>query len=302
VTENHPELPLVPTQLAGDVTKREVVNHSVAAAYVHYAAVQAWMNRRFLVREGYPVPVILASPMNAFSEFIQLMGAQDGPFKYLFALKDTEGQPVYQPRQGVAQLPLISVQMNGITHRTAMNYGIHDWRRVDHPTVSDNATRQDLGNATQAKMPAGWNYNYNVEHYCRRPDTQMIFMHELQRAVHRASAGSAQTWITVNYPGWWGAQKCRLYIGNPENLTEPDEQGVVIYRTSFSVTVEGWFCDLDLRVLPTFWTLVTGSRGTLSPRLAAQLVNPESAEDLRAGERNPNLNFGQADLPVDPRA
>ena len=63
----------------------------------HELALQRWLNRVFQVREGYAIPVVFTSPMDAFSQFRQLWSRDNNPFNYLLDLKDANGTPLYEP-------------------------------------------------------------------------------------------------------------------------------------------------------------------------------------------------------------
>ena len=106
----------------------------------HELALQAWLNVWAVVRVGYPVPVIFAAPMDAFSQFEQLWAQDTNPFRYLFDLKDAKGTPLYEPFPSPMRYPIISVYRKGWKYRMYQNFSIHRWRQINWPTVSDTGT------------------------------------------------------------------------------------------------------------------------------------------------------------------
>ncbi len=75
---------------------------------VHHVALQRWFNRRFLLREGVPCPVIFAGPMDAYAQFNRLWSTPKNPYSYLSMLKDFPGlepAPLRFPLIAVARQP-----------------------------------------------------------------------------------------------------------------------------------------------------------------------------------------------------
>ena len=201
----------LPRQLLPQKNVRQVTM-DVTEGRVHELALQNWFYRNFFVMEGYPVPVVFATPMDAFSVFANLWKAEHNPFKYLLDAKDCEGTPLYEPYPSPVRYPLISVKKLGWTPRINQSYGIHRWRHMGYPTTSTvNAvkpgevgglTQNDLGNVMTSTMPTAWDFRYQIDHFCTRPDTQAIFVHRVMRTMVIAG-GAMQTWIRVVYPGWF---------------------------------------------------------------------------------------------------
>jgi hypothetical protein len=280
-TQSNP--PLVPQTLLPEVTRKEVV-FTLTPQRVHDIALQNWLYGHFFVTEGYPVPVVFATPMDAFSEFGRLWAAGDSnPFKYLLDLKDKEGNALYEPYPANVRYPLISVKRSSFVYRTTQSYGIHNYRRISYPSVSSNLTQSDLGNVTQAGMPTGWDFKYQVEHWCTRPDTQSVFVHNLMRALSH-SGGIPQAFICVIQPPVYGPQMCRLYMdGNIENITEDEPADrQVVYRTSVNLTLEGYSVDIDTKTLPAMWQITMGT-STVSKDSIGQIYGPDVVvtEDYR---------------------
>ena len=279
----------------------------------HELALQGWLNKLFFVRFGYSVPVVFAAPLDAFSQFQNLWSQDNNPFKYLFDLKDANGTPLYEPFPSPMRYPIISVYRKGWKYRAYQNFSIHRWRQINWPTVSDTGTtiygitqngtelgRCDLGNVTTSRMPMAWDYRFQIDHFCNRPDTQAFYIEQLMREFWR-TGGTPQTWIRVHYPGW-GPRLVRLYIdGEIESLTpeEPEADKYVEFRTSFTVVVEGFDVDLDYVVYPAVWELVYGQT-TIDPVTLQRSFIFLGSDDLRLGDNNPTLNE-RTNVPPDTR-
>lgn len=254
----------------------------------HELGLQRWAYRHFIVADGYPVPVLFSAPMDAFAQFKNLWQSADNPFKYLLDLKDRAGTPVYEPYPSNPKYPLISVHRKGWSYRSAQSYSYKRWRRIAWPTVAADVARQDLGTVAASRMPAAWDFKYQVDHICLRPETQSEFITRVANAFWR-SGGVLQTWIPVVYPGHVGAKNVRMYIdGGIDSLTppEPAEQAVTEYRTSFGVTIEGYIPDTDYVFYPTAWTVLFNGRIPGSPAQLEEIFS--QAVDLRdKGPGNP---------------
>ena len=258
---------------------------------VHELALQAWFYRRFFVADGYPIPFLLTAPHDAYSQFQNLWGGANGPFSYLLNAKDPHtGEPLYQPYPTPAPYPLISVHRKGWSFRPQQSYSIHRKRHINWPTVENNPTREALSLVTTAQWPSAWNYQFQVDHFCMRPDQQAYFLDNIFAQFWR-SGGEPQTWLPVVYPGYLGERYVRMKMDSSiNNLTpeEVDEGEVTIYRTGLTLTIEGYAPDLDLQQLPAFWTLVLTN--TL-PATPAQLASIYSiSTDLRPVEQNGALD------------
>lgn len=268
----------------------------------HELALVRWINQWAIVREGYPVPTVLSNPTDAFGHFAQLWADPNNPFAYLFQAKDEQGTPLYQPHPAPARYPIISVHRKGWKFRPGQNFSIHRWRHLNWPTVSDvgatvpgriqqgtGLTKADLGEVTTARRPMAWDYRFQIDHFCNRPDTQAFFLQQLMEQLWR-SGGTPQTWISVPYPGY-GDMLVRLYLdGDIESATPeepPDDRGVE-FRTSFSVTLEGFMVDLRFKVYPALWRIVMGS-GSVAP----EDLRVAFTEDLR--QRGTNVTLEQRD-------
>ena len=270
----------------------------------HELALQRWLNRLFFVREGFPVPVVFTSPMDAFSHFQQLWSEDTNPFKYLFDLKDASGTPLYEPHPSPVRYPIISAHRKGWKLRQYQNFSIHRWRHINWPTVANagperygpqaqgwDLTKCNLGNVTTSRMPMAWDYRFQIDHFCNRPDTQAFFVEQLMQEFWRTGGTVPQTWIAVPYPGW-GNRRVRLYIdGDIENLTpeEPEDGKNVEFRTSFTVVIEGFDVDLRYEIYPALWNLVMRF-GPVDPVQLEDCFNLTHTTDLRVSGSNTTLD------------
>jgi hypothetical protein len=275
-----------PTAVLKDTLAKPTGRLDFAGMRVHELALQAWLNSTFQVREGYPVPVVFSTPMDAFGHFRNLWADDNNPFKYLLDVKDDNGTPLYEPHPSPVRYPLISVYRKGWKFRTQQNFSIHRYK-LTWPAVADDPTLCDLGNAQVSRMPMAWDYRFQIDHFCMRPDTQAGFVEKLMWEFWR-TGGTAQTWIPVAYPGW-GFRLARLYLDGDsiESTTpeEPPDQKNVEFRTTVNITIEGFGVDLDWRTVPALWTLVLRGGNPLPPESLVELYRV----DLRVGGENPVL-------------
>lgn len=274
----------------------------------HELCIQRWLNSLFFVREGYPVPVVITSPMDAFSHFKELWASANNPFAYLYTLKDSKGAPLYEPHPANVRYPIISCHRKGWKYRQYQNFSIHRWRHLNWPTISNTGTnipgvdaqsvglvKCDLGNVTTSRMPMAWDFKFQIDFFCNRPDTQAFFVEQLMQDMWRTGGATPQTWLSITYPGW-GKQNIRLYIdGDIENLTpeEPETDKNVEFRTSFTVVLEGFDLDVRYEVFPAFWTLVfrNSAGSSVPPWLLDAAYNLIDVVDVRAeGEENPTMD------------
>lgn len=264
---------------------------SVTSMRYHELGVMAWLNLLFQVREGYPVPVVFATPMDAFAHFANLWADANNPFAYLLRAKDENGTPLYEPHPSPVRYPLLSVYRKGFKYRTGQNFSIHRFRHINWPTVSDVPDKTDLGNVTTTRMPMAFDYRYQIDFFCMRPDSQAFFIQRLMDAFWR-TGGSLQTWVPINYPGW-GTQLVRFYVdGDIENGTpeEPEDGKNVEFRTTFTLVVEGYSVDVNPKVFPAFWTLVFKSAGENPTPAQLQESRIVAVEDSRIQNANPTLD------------
>lgn len=267
----------------------------------HELALQRWLNQNFFVVEGYPVPVVFTSPMDAYSHFKQLWGLAEGnPFSYLLEAKDDKGTPIYRPHPAPPAYPLISVFRRDIRWRTEQSYSIHRWRRLSWPTLKTSGTnlRDQLGTVATARMPMAWDFEFQVDFYCLRPDTMAIFVEHFMRTIYRAG-GIPQTWITVAYP-YYGPMFARTYLqgGTMRQMTpEAAADGQpVIFRVSATLVMEGWVPDIKIELVPAFWNLVLSEKIEVAPGELETVYS--QTIDLRTPQiTNPVMVAREDDLP-----
>jgi hypothetical protein len=258
----------------------------------HELAVQRWFYSTFFVRAGYPIPVVFSTPMDAFGNFQQLWKADKSPFSYLFNLKDSKGTPLYEPYPSTLRYPLISIFRRNWKYRPEQSYGLHQFRHMNWPTVDRDVGRCELGTVTTSFRPNAWDYRFQVDHFCMRPDTQAYFIETLMRSFV-VGGGTPQTWMTIHFPVL-GFQRIRMYIdGDIENSTkeEPENMTNMEFRTTFTLCVEGYSVDQDVQFVPALWNLLLRSTSeSASPGELVAAFDEQVRIDLRLGDDNPTLN------------
>lgn len=302
VSDGAPNNPIRTAEWVGDTLNVHRGSLSGTSMRYHELALQRWLNGIFLLRWGVPVPVVFTSPMDAFSLFSKLWSEANNPFQYLLDVKDDCGNPIYQPYPAPVRYPVMSVYRKGWKYRNYQNFSIHRMRWINWPTVSDAAqlndagthqqgtemTRCNLGEVTTSRYPMAFDYRFQIDHFCNRPDTQAFFLSQLFREFWRSGGPTLQTWIKVDYPGSWGNKLVRLYIdGDIENLTpeEPEEGKNVEYRTSFTVVLEGYDIDLNFEIYPALWKVIFREGSAVSP------ADVTAAFDLREHSESSIIDY-----------
>ena len=202
------------------------------------------------------MPVIFTKPMAAYADFTELWRQPNGVFSYLLNLKDSEGRPLYQPHPSPPIYPLLTVNRKSWGLAQQRNFGSQWNRRVCWPTVSSTVKLSDLATVRQSRMPQAWDYHLQLDHYATTPAGQAHFIQELQLGFF-PSASVLNTWIKAVYPGTIiGTHLIRVVLdGDLQDATEEEPQsGVMIYRTTANLIVEGWVPDPDYLDIPAFWT------------------------------------------------
>lgn len=272
---------------------------------VHAVALTNWLNSTFLLREGMPVPVLFAAPMDAFAQFNRLWKEPNNPFSYLNELTRSKGATGSSVGTSLtpAQLrfPLLSIDWRKMRYRPEQSYASRVNRRVYWPTVNDvsqGLTLSDLANVAQARMAAAWTFSYQVDFWCARPDTQAIYIKQLTNALKVMSAGTPQTFIPVVYPGYYGAVAERLVLASDiDDLTEKEPAETEMrYRTSILLDIEGYAVDQNITVVPTVWTLAAGS-AAVSPSSLKVLFNASGVNLRTPPVINPVIVDRMASLP-----
>jgi hypothetical protein len=241
-----------------ELRKHDRFNLELTAVRVHAVALNRWFSKNFLVAEGYAIPVIFATPMDAFSKFNLLFSRPNNPFLYLNEINSPHVDP------GNPKFPLINISFKSASLRATQNYGSRTFRNIDWRTVSgtkEGVTKSQMGVVTQARLPQAWDFQYQIDFWCLRPDTQSIFIEQLLDRF-KFGGGAPQVWISVVYPGYVGWMGCRSFLegGAIQDTTEKDPgDSVLKHRTTFNLTVEGWRPDLDRTYVPALWYAVFGA-------------------------------------------
>jgi hypothetical protein len=228
--------------------------------------------------------------MNAFSDFQRLLQQEGGPLAYLADLKNEDGTPLYQPHPAPVRLPLISVKRLDWGFDVARSFNPYWYRSAGWKTVSKDVKLDQLGEAAQIRMPQAWNFGFQVDHFALTPATQAYFISELMRSFFN-SASAPYTWIPAVYPGFFGYRMIRVVLESDsiKDATEDEPaEGYRVYRTSFSLKVEGWNPDFDTYVGPVFWTLVENVQ-VIDPLVLNQVydVSLTKTTDMRPLQDNP---------------
>jgi len=204
-----------------DVRRPEVTT-PLTDRRIHDLALQRWLQHSFILKQGYPVPIVFAHPMDAFSQFENLWKSENNPYSYLYSLRDVDGAPAYQPYPSPARYPIISVNRAGLGYRPSQSYGTRFFRAEYYRTAAKDVSLEDVGIAVNKNMPTAWDFRYQITHMCLRPDTQAIFEHNLVRSF--------------------------------EWTPDPAQEEQTIYTTSFTIVVEGYSVDLNEVLLPALWS------------------------------------------------
>ena len=278
-----------------DVAREPIINGPESTAdwnltpmRVHELALMHWCHRNFPIRPGYPVPVVFSKPMDAFGRFSEQWKRSDNPFNYLLDLKDEKGQPLYEPDPAPPRYPLLCVNRRNESYRSYGTFSTHRRRTVSWPTISDEVTREDLGNVRVRNRPMGINFHFDLTFWCLRPDTQAVFMQRVWNAFWR-SGGTPQTWIPTRFPTEEGAMQVRMALEGDVTDATPNDPGQeqVKFQTSFGVRVEGWQMDMRDLVLPAFWLEIIRVNAEVSPGVLENLYT--RTFDLRDECQNPNI-------------
>jgi hypothetical protein len=267
----------------------------------HELALQQWLHSNFHVVDGYPVPVVFSTPMDAFSHFKELWGKPEGgnPFAYLLDAKDVDGIPLYEPHPSPARYPLFSVYRRGWKFRSWQNYSIHKWRNLSWPTVTDSPRRGDMANVAQAQMPMAWDYTFQLDFFCLRPDTMATFVKGFMRKLSRAG-GIPQTWLMTAYP-FYGSMLTRMYLEGDINYMTPEQPpdgSNVEFRVSMNVVIEGFEPDINVQEVPALWDLVLNSQvpSVVAPEILQTIYSQTIELKMPEGTINHNVNLSEGSL------
>lgn len=290
--------PTVPDEaVIGAVYEPSPYTLEFSALRLHWVALSNWLNQHIRLPTGQPVPVINATPMDAFSQFDKLWNAQNSPFAYLRS-QETPGTPSVYPVD--QRYPLISVDSRGMRYVPERSYGSRVFRRIFWP-VSDSpgtpgVTLSSLAHVAQARMPLAFDYRYRIDMWSMRPDTQAFLVEQFIRAM-KASAAQLQAYIHVLYPMYMGRWLVKTVAESDiEDSTEksPIDQPMR-YRSTVDIAMQGWRADTRLVITPTLWAVNTSVDVAVSPEDLAQ-VYVLNSYDMRPYQRNPVLAL-RANLP-----
>lgn len=256
----------------------------------HELALRRWLHANFVHQQGFPIPVVFSTPMDAWAQFHQLWKRPNNPYAYLLDLKDAKGAPRYLPHPHPPRYPLISVDRKSWRPRLNQSFGTKRYRRIGWPSVDDensSITKEELGNVATLDMPTAWDFRFQLDFLCLRPDTMSRFVDTWQRAFAATSAGSVQTWIPIAFPGFMGTKLCRMYVeGDLEDASaeEPQAETQLEFRISANVVIEGYNVDTTVDMLPALWQLVYSSNVT-TPGQVESVFSSVTA-DLRGDSSN----------------
>jgi hypothetical protein len=273
---------------------------------IHELALQRWLYKAFPIQDGgYPTPVVFTTPKDAHAEFSRLFKAGNNPFAYLLKIKDAKGNPVYNPHPSNVFYPLISVKRLDWQYRANQSYSFHRNRTPFWATSDKDGSKvklNDLGVAANMQHPAAWDFRFQVEYFCKTPQTMAVFVNRLQRKLW-VSGGVPQTFIVARYPFPHGPQYLRMYLdGGINNVSEEgSNENQQEYRISFNLTVEGYSVDYRIVFSPVLWQI--GLAREQFPLPADELeryfdFNSVYAglDDVRVGQQNPAIE-SRAGLP-----
>jgi hypothetical protein len=176
------------------------------------------------------------------------------------------------------------------------SYSGRVYRRLGWPTpepeTQPGMTLSQLGWVQQARMPLAFDYKYQIDHWCLRPDTQAFYIRQLFKAVN-ASGGELQAYVKTIYPSYYGNALVKLRLDpDVQDSTEKDPvDNTVKYRTTVNATLEGWAIDQTIYVTPTLWTISSMSIAFDPNQL--DMVYLMNSTDLRPYQQNPVLGLRQ---------
>ncbi len=278
----------IPDEPIGRQVKLSSFDVNNLAVRVHELALQKWLNSNFFVADGYPIPVLFSNPADAFGEFSRLW--EQGVYAYLYDAVDSFGEKI-QPYPSPAKYPIISVKRNTWRFSPTRNFSTRFFRRVAYPTVHSDVTKNDLGNVYINRMPAAWDFSFQIDFQSTHMFTHSYIVDRIMRSLFH-SAGEAQTWILVKYPGFFGKHLVRAVIGDITDLTEedPNSEQQTIFRCSIPITLEGWSPELNPILVPTLWKeAITKTTYVLKDTLDKIYSEDREITDLRPTEEHPEI-------------
>ena len=265
---------VIPPQEIQANPAHDAFDSSITGMRVHELAIVRWLNTRFFVRTGYPIPVVLTKPMLAYDDFVAIWQQPGNVFSYLEDAKDERGTPIYRPWPEAPKYPLITVDRKVWAFDSHRNFGHHWFRHASWVTVSKDVEKRDLARVIQTQMPQAYTYTFQIDHYATRVDGQAYFIEQLQNCWF-GSAAEPYTYIKVVHPGVCSLM-CRVrQAGDITDSTEdsqPTSGGTRIYRTTVPIAIEGFKYSHDYTQVPVFW------------RSISRAVNPADLEQAYVTE------------------
>jgi len=280
-----------------DVQHENQFNVDHTGMRIHELALTNWCYSRFHVSQGVPIPVIISTPSEAFADFTSLWEKNQNGFNYLYQAKDSNGTPLYRPFPEPPKFPLITIKRDKWTHNPKRSFSLYWQRYAGWPSVASNKAYQtpgqqvdlpkaDLGTVLQQRRPSGWDFSFQIDHYCSRPDTHAYFINQWMKAMTITSS-QPQRWIDCAYPGLLGKRLVLLrQVGDISDLTEEEPgENKRIFRASINVILEGWYVDLDFLKIPAFWVQGLGYQAFTPPETVSEVYD-QTVEDIRPEEAN----------------
>ena len=280
-----------------DVKNANQFNVDTTGMRIHELAITRWCYSTFFVAIGVPMPVIISTPSEAFADFTSLWEKNQNSFSYLYQAKDSNGVPLYRPFPEPPKFPLITIKRNGWDYVPERSFSLYWNRYAGWPTMADNLanpatgqkvnlSKNDLGTVLQARRPSAWNYKFQIDHYCSRPDTQAFFLGQYMRSMG-STTSQPQRWIDCRYPGLLGSKKIliRQDGGISDSTEEEPGENKRIYRVTLNLILEGWHEDLDILRIPAFWFQGLGFQSVTSPDEISAIYD-SSVTDERPYEQN----------------
>lgn len=284
---------------SNDYREDKVDQLELTSVRIHELALQKWLYKNFPIQDGgYPTPVVFATPRDAHAEFARLFKASNNPFKYLLEIKDSRGQPVYNPHPSNVFYPLFSVRRLDWQYRAAQSASYHRDRRVFYPTADQdprNVRLGQLGVVASHQMPSAWDFRFQIEYFCKTPQTMSRFVNRLQRKLW-ISGGVPQTFIVARYPFPFKAQYLRMYLdGGIQNMApEANNDDNQEQRISFNLTIEGFSMDYVTVFSPNMWYVALSQEQYPMPpdeldKYFDFHATYAGLDDVRVGQENPAI-------------
>lgn len=227
---------------------------TISPTRIYELALHRWLQSRFFIAEGLPVPVVFSKPARAFQSANEEFQKPGGPYAYLLSYKDAQGNPLYASYPAPLMLPLISVDRQRWALDPTRNSGVHQNRYVGWPTVSPDVARKNLGNVLVTRSPQAWNYYFQVDFWSKSMATNAELIGAWMQAF-LLSASEPNVWIKTIYPSHIGAKLVSMV--QQGDITDTSdflpETNTMVYKFSVNLMLKAWHYDYDLQVAPALW-------------------------------------------------